>query len=306
MYTVRFGHIPLRLDLLWSRGQVRTIEPFEERRDWVVRRAHPDGHYYPPQQHTLRGWPPEVSERVPQSDRPALLHSVPATHELMLREFEPDDEALREGLAAFVIHFLGYLLGHRTQFADWWIDGRLPSKSQAEGSTLSQRQIAIALDVAATSWQGVAPGVQRVITNAFFMHNRSPAYEWPWERFMIEYQVFDALYSVARDAHGVRANGHADRFHALASRFGFFMDVERVSRIVELRNALFHQALWVDRLPTSGGGEDGFYAPVWLRGINQRLGLSVLGFTGPYIGSSWISLVRSFVDLDRLSRHRSS
>jgi hypothetical protein len=138
------------------------------------------------------------------------------------------------------------------------------------------------------------------MTNALFMHNRSPSYEWSWERFVVEYQVFDAFYRVASRIHGVTAATHGERFEALAGKFGFFLDRPRIDRIVALRNELLHEALWVGTMPTFGGGEDGFYAPLWLRHINQRLGLAVLGFTGPYVTSNWASLMQQFLDLDQL------
>ena len=39
-------------------------------------------------------------------------------------------------------------------------------------------------------------------------------------------------------------------------RYGLFHDAERMRRIVELRNELFHEALWVGGTPGTGGGED--------------------------------------------------
>jgi len=292
----------MRLDLLWSLGQVRTLDHFDELETWLQSRLHPDGYYYPPIQQTFVGWPLETAEPVPNTQRGALLHQVPPTHELVLREYPSKDQSVRESIAGFVIHCLGFITGRRCQFADWWIDGRLPGRPETDAEPLFQREVSVCLDAAVDTWKLAGDRERRVLTNALFMHNRSPSYEWSWERFIVEYQVFDAFYRISSQLYAVTAPTHGERFEALADRFGLFFDRPRIGRIVALRNELFHEALWVGTTPTSGGGEEGFYAPLWLRHINQRLGLAVLGFTGPYIESNWTTLIRGFLDLDQLKK----
>lgn len=298
MYQDRFGFLPERLDVLWEWGQVRTLEQFDKAKEWLTGRLHPDTYYYPPTQHTRRGWPPEEAEVVPNSERPALLHRVPATHELVLSDYDKD-ESLRTGIAGFIVHFLGFLLGHRVQFDDWWMDGRLPSRCQSDAPPHSAREVSVCLDVAVATWMRADDRAKRVLTNAIFMHNRAPSYEWSWERFIIEYQVFDALFRVAVRVHGVKdPRVHADRFAAFGDAFGLHQDAERIATIVQLRNDLFHETLWVGGTPTGDESEGGYYGAIWLQHINQRMGLAVLGFSGSYVRSEWASLLARFLDLD--------
>jgi hypothetical protein len=299
MYGVDFGHIPSRLDLCFDGGQVRTLDPHDP--DWMASVAHPDGYVYPPIVRTVTESPSGSPEPVPNSERGSLLHRFPATHTLVLFDGEREnDAALRDGVAGFCIHFLGFVCGHRTQFSDWWIDGRVPVSPVTDAPPIYPREVGTALELALGGWTRMAKAEQRVVTNAFFMHNRVPVYEWPWERFMVEYQVFDAMFRVANRTDGVTGRGHSARLAAVADHYGLLRDDERFKKIATLRNQLFHETLWAGGMPTAGGGEDGYYSSIWLKGINQRLGMALLGFTGPYIASSWYSLIQGFLDLDQL------
>ena len=117
MYKIDFGHIPMRLDLCFDGGQVRTVDDFDGK--WLARWAHPDGHVYPPIVHTVTEDVSGNQEVIPNSERSSLLHRFPSTHTLVLWEGEPKAEAdLRVGHAGFCVHFLGFICGHRAQFSD--------------------------------------------------------------------------------------------------------------------------------------------------------------------------------------------
>lgn len=306
MYKVGFGHIPMRLDLCFSLGQVRSREPIMK--DWLATRAHPeDRYYYPPVVHHVDEGPGGESVPIPYSQRTAHLHRLPATHDLVLWDDSVSDQAIRSGIAGFTVHFLGFVTGYRTQFEDWWFDGRVSTKCETDAEPHVAREVGAALEHAVAAYHGLAERDRRVLTNALFMHNRAPMYEWPWERFVVQYQVFDALFRVAHRHTQVPDNGHGKRLRSLAEHYGLYFDDERARVIVNLRNDLFHETLWAEEsMPTAGGGSDGFYSQIWLRHINQRLAFAVLGFTGPYISSSWHSLLTHFLDLDQLARSGSS
>jgi hypothetical protein len=204
------------------------------------------------------------------------------------------------GLAAFLVHLLGFLTGHRAQFADWWMDGRIQVRSNSDAEPLYQREVGAFLQRAMDRWWSFSDRDRRVLVNALFMHNRAPMYEWPWERFLVEYQVFDAIFRIAQRVDGVPDKGHAKRFENAVARYGLFDDPDLFRKMVDLRNDLVHETLWVGGMPTAGGGEDGFYSWIWLKNINQRFAMAVLGFAGPYIGSNWRSLLHHFLDLDQL------
>lgn len=291
MYTDKFGFIPERLDLLWSEGQVRTIVEPSEALAWIEQYANTDGYLYPPLMHWRRGDPKDPegeSEKIEATERPALLHHLPATHELCLTRApdEPGAFRLREG--GFVVHFLGFLHGRRCQFWDWWVDGRVLTTRHNDYISLRPDVTSLCLERAFQRWATWPPRDQNVLTNALFLHNRAPMYEWDWERFQAEYQVLDAFYALAHRQFGVQAPRHATRIKALCDHFDLHRNESMIEEIVRLRNALVHEALWSDQMPTSAPAGT-FHLPFWLHRFNQRLGLALLGIENDYVRTKWQS-----------------
>jgi hypothetical protein len=299
VYEDRFAYIPVRLDFRWGQGTVRTLEGFEGVVDWFNSSLHPDGHLYQVQNTVRMGWGDEAGQEVPNSERGALVFSLPATHGITLQGPSGDVDEARRGPAAFVIHFLGFLFGRRCQFDGWFFDLRLSSRSHADCFLAPTDRAAELLTRAFDTWSRAPRRTRTVLTNALYMHNRAPCYEWSWERFIAEYQVFDALYSAASTLHGVKARRHADRFAALADRFGLWKDEPLFDSIASVRNDLFHEALWGGVMPGDAAPSEVYRAPMLLHFINQRLGLAVVGLSGPYIGSNWQSLQTYRLELDR-------
>lgn len=290
MYVDQFGFIPTRLDLLWTHGQIRTLEHIEEAIEWFQKHKHQREHYlYPPIVHTRVGWPHESSEKVEGTDRQAHLYGLPSTHEVVLFHASKDRELSRNGPGAFVIHFLGFFVGRRCQFHDWWFDGRIPERAQNDYVTVPQSTVSVVLEQGFDTWLGWAARDQTVFINALYLHNRAPSYEWDWERFMVEYQVLDALYRIAHRTHGVHAQGHAARIAAMCDFFGLYRDDPLTSDIVKLRNDLLHEALWGGQQPGTAP-EGTLHMPIWLHRLNQRIALAILGFANDYTSSNWHSL----------------
>lgn len=290
MYVDHFGYIPERLDLLWQHGQVRALEQFHDAVAWFKQYVHPKEHYlYPPLVHSRKGSHNGSSEKIEGTDRPALLHRLPATHELHVFDVTLDREVARYADGGFIIHFIGFLFGRRCQFSDWWVDGRVPAKAQTDFGVHGYGLASRCLEQALTAWRMWPSKARTVLINAMFLHNRAPLYEWDWERFQAEYQVLDALYAVAECVHRVKAKGHQDRIRALCDHFGLHRNDSLTKDMVELRNDLIHEALWGKQMPGTAP-EGTFHMPIWLHRLNSRLGLALLGFQTDYVGSNWQSL----------------
>lgn len=289
MYVDQFGFIGERLDLLIERGQVRTLPQFEEAKALLEKCSNRDGYLYPPLAHqqTLDfGGSPK---KIHRTERPALLHRIPASHEIRLFDAPGDAEAGRYGEGGFAVHFLGFLLGWRCQFFNWWVDGRIPTKSHSDCFVHLPCIVSICLDHARSRWASWPSRDRTVLVNALFLHNRTGVYEWDWERFQAEYQVLDALYAIARRRHGVTARSHRDRIRALCDHFGLFRNDLLGEQIVTLRNELIHEALWGGQMP--GTAPQGtFHMPIWLHRFNQRLVLGILEIDAEYVHSNWQSL----------------
>lgn len=293
MYVDEFGFIPQRLDLLWDRGQIRTLECFEEAVRWFDAHSNRDGYLYPPLIQWRSVGSEGESERLESTERPALLQRIPATHELRLRHSFTDQRTGRLSDAGFIVRFLGFLLGHRCQFADWWVDGRILARKHNDYHIFLPDIVSVCLERALNAWSTWPRRDQTVFTNALFLHNRAPGYEWDWERFQGEYQVLDALCSMACRRHGITTKGHVLRGHvprieALCNHFGLARNPDLVRQIVNLRNDLVHEALWGGQVPTSAP-KGVFDLPFFIHHLNQRLGLAILGFTHDYMRTPWWS-----------------
>lgn len=296
MYVEDFGCVLTPFRAEWSEGLIEPIPGFEDSKRWVEEHSHPDGYVYPPQIHTVTEARDGTTTPVPNTTRPALLWSPPATHSLTLKHETPGD-LTRKGVAGFVIHFAGFLCGYRSQFSDWWTDGRIPAKCQADLGGIGRREASQCLDKASATWSSWGHESRQVMINALYFHNRLSLYEWDWERFQAEYQVMDALYAVARRELGTPRVKHHERLEALCNQFGVPIDVPAFQDIAKYRNALVHEVLWGTGMPGEGFVE-GHRKGMLLGHINRRLGLAVLGISAAYVRSPWASLVTRRLDLD--------
>ena len=222
--------------------------------------------------------------------RPVTLYKLPATHEVHLTAGLDDPTILRNADSGFLIHFLGFLLGYRCQFWDWWVDLRVSVRSQTDYGIFSPKILSKCLDLGISSWRDMKQRERTVVINAMFLHNRGPGYQWDWERLQTEYQVLDAFYAVAKARFKLPYSTHAKWIEILCKQFGLYSLPDLVDRIVNLRNKLIHEALWGGQMPGTAPDEETFDAPIWLHSFNQRLGLAILGFANEYVSSRWNTL----------------
>ena len=287
-----------------------TIEPLASLKSGIEGLSsitNPDGFIYPPVQHTVLESLSGLSEQVPGSDRCAFLYQLPATHQLVLID-EDDEKTQRLGDAGFLVHLFGRFYGWRCQFHDWWIDGRCKGSSDADHLAPRQAQAEACLRASLIRFRSWGAMPKMVAINAMYLHGRIWTYESEWERFQAAYQVTDAVYALARDT-GILASrqfvSHADRISVLCDDLGLFYDEERVRYVVDLRNALLHQALWVGGMPGHASPDDrSFYATIWLENFSRRALYSVCGLGGDYISSSWSKLTSHFFDVRPLASDR--
>lgn len=143
------------------------------------------------------------------------------------------------------------------------------------------------------TWKDWGEEHKKWFLNILIMHSRAPSYEWDWERFIIEYMVFDGAYKLASELHNTgRAKiPHKKRFEILLNQFGLVFDEDKISEIYNLRNDLFHQSIWDKGQPcTSRSGNNAIYHQLNLSKINSRLIPALLGYETMYISSPWWSL----------------
>ncbi len=291
-YQDVFGYLPLDHSFLLSFASVTPLAELSNAVAWVEKYANKDGYLYPDIVHTRRSYDGgSTFEKVPKSERPGLLHQLPATHKLELLGHPDDQEAARYGLAGFLMHMLAFLYGYRCHFHDWWLDGRAPLKSTCDYHEPRLDDAIYCLETAAAAWSGWPDRQKTVALNSLFLKTRTYVYELEWERFQAEYQVFDALYALGRDLGYVAKVPHEERIPAVCRTYGIPIDQGRVDTIVRLRNDLLHEALWDKRMPGEARSQEAFYSSIWLDQLSRRVALAVVGVDGQYVRSAWWGLV---------------
>ncbi len=287
----RFGFLPCDWTFEFEGGEIRPIPEIDEVRKAVERYTNEDGFLYPPLSQRVRlDWQTDrVLGKIAGTERPAHLHQVPPSHELCLRAPGTIEE-VRKGPGAFIMHLVAYLFGVRLQFHDWWFDSRVPIRmGQTHNTYPNKAVVEHFLSHCYRVWESWSAEEQRLVTNVLFMHSRAPSYEWDWERFAIEYMVFDGCWKLAKKKHRVKNVG-SNRIESVCRIFAIPCDNNLAQKIVGLRNRLFHESLW-DRLqPCTAVSDDAFQQPNNLRRLNQRLIPALFGYNNRYVQSIWWSL----------------
>ena len=292
MADYRFGYCEYQWTIRFPGGQIDPLAESDETRQWISKYQHRDGFIYPP----IVEQGDESGNRHPNTERPAHLFRLPASHALSLANISAADGA-REN-ASFVIHLLGYLFGGWYQFADWWFDARVPLKSThhiCAHPKVAEHFLTHGWETSQT-WSSEA---KRRFTNILFVLNRAPAYEWDWEHFVTEYMVLDGCYRMARDLKLMTGPepSHAERISAMCDAFNIQRKDDLGKEIVRLRNQLFHETLWANGRPGTAREMSAFFAPLHLRRLNQKLIPALLSYRTPYIQTSWWTLGNSAFDI---------
>lgn len=283
-----FGFLKYPTKIEFDGGKVSIEDNYEYGCRWIEKYMHKDGFIYPLISHKveLNSISGEVRREIPKTERPALLHKLPSSHKLIV-ENTIDYTFSRMNDAGFIIHLLSYVFGTRLQFEGWWFDRRVPIKPTND-FYIAHSTIEDFLSKGYQRWKSWDEEKRKKIINILIMYSRAPSYDWDWERFTIEYMVFDGLYNLTYKLYHCRANNHKERFKTVCDKFGIQFHEELVNRIYALRNDLFHETLWDKGQPcTANTGSDAFYQPLNLRRFNSRLIPAILGYKTPYVKIGW-------------------
>jgi len=288
MIVDKFGFLPNDWPLSFDDFEICPVEQFDEIRNFFKDNANVDGYYYPPNVFTARTTHPDKEEQiVPNSKKPALLYQLPASHYIKTKK-NLDLQSLRLGEFGFSINLIGYYFGYRLQFVEWWVDGRVHATSQ-HGIVHDHIEVENFLHHSLRQFRKFEIGVQKRFINLLFLINRAPAYNWDWERFIIEYIIFDGCWKIFEDQYRIKGVHHKDRMSRMLAFFKMHREPKYEDLIISLRNDLFHEGLWDKTQPCSARTSDSYYAGFFLRDLNQRLIPALLKYPTQYTKSPWTS-----------------
>jgi len=283
----RIGFLNVASSFEFEGGHLALSPNFVESKSRVDRYTNVDGFVYPPMVYKLKINPNTgKGRRIPRTERPKLLHQLPPSHDLSI-DGTTDLIEVRKSLAGFVMHCFAFLFGTRLQFHDWWLDGRIPMQSTVNISP-TKAQAENFVSKAIHTWnERLDDQSRRLASNILFMFSRAASPEWDWEHFLFEYIVFDASYKLAELVGDCHANSHAERFDAVIRQYGLKDNQDLIKGIVDLRNNLFHEALWDQGQPMTAQSSEAYFASHHLRRFNHRLISAILAGPSKYSASGW-------------------
>lgn len=286
-----FGFLPVKLSTSFSGVIIEPTVEYDETLNYIKKISHEDGFIYPPISQQWKAHPITLKpiKRIPKTKRPAHLYRINPSHKIII-ESTQEIEELRNSSSGFLMHLLGYLYGVRLQFHDWFVDGRVPIKLQ-HNISVNDKCAKDFLFTSYRTWNEWSNKNKKLMTNILYMHCRAISYEWDWERFAIEYMVFDGCCNLAKNLFPkIKLRDHTKRLLNICKHYDIPVNKNLVNRIVKLRNGLFHSTLWGGQQPCTAPQGDIFIVPYHLNRLNNRIIPALLGNNIEYTRTPWWTL----------------
>jgi len=292
-----FAWVPHKIDINIKGLSIITVSNFDEIIRSIPLQANPDKFVYPPivelYNRFLDNSPSQ--EAYPNSEREAPKYCLPITHSIEVDLFE--DEKQNFEILELIVNYIGFVFGYRTHLESKPLDRRFYTISNSDHSIPTCDWLRISILELVDFWRDILPKNQISLNNLLFLHNRGPVYEWTWEYFLIEYQVFDSLWKIGRDNNIFEHAPHCKRIYKVCNKYKMMIENNTIDGIVTLRNDLFHEALW-DKNDLFIDSDSSMRLPLYLRKLNQRFLFALLGYTGGYIKSPWNAHVKHLFYFD--------
>lgn len=267
----------------------------------VLKQKNADGFFYPIQAgykiNPLTG----KLRKIPNSEKPAHLYTLPATHIIYEKNDQELSDDFRYNDGALLIRLLAVLYDCRAQFHDLKYDTRFPLK-QAMIVTSTRDELELLLNDVFNVFSTWSDEKQMRYNNILYLHSRCPAYEGEWEQFIMEYIVTDSLWNLFENLYlktclkarsktcSIHAKAvHKERIKIMCNCLDVHYDKDEVeNRIVKFRNELFHEGFWGEATPGfPQKNSEPFYSNLNLRKINLRLILAIAGVRSDFTKKNW-------------------
>lgn len=304
--TVQFGFLDYPHEINFGFGSIVPITDFAEVKSNLKAYCR-DGFLYPPTSNKVILDPVtnEIKEHINNSERPAFIYQLPASHKIVHESLNKDENVIKHDFS-FLILILSFLFGTRLQFDNCGVDRKIKINFYSENTNLySVNNYSVNIETinefVKTSyaiWKNWEVEQRESFLGVLTMHSRLDSYDWDWEQFLIEYMVFDGIYSFCRKVNLCKkAVNHKDRFDILFSQFHLMQNDKEIAKIYDLRNNLFHESVWNQ---TSVGypkpNSNTINHTLNLKRINERLLTAILGYNNNFAKSSWWTIGNTLFD----------
>ena len=289
MYKDEFGYLNYAQKIDFIHGVITPLPEFEQNYLLISKNLNKDGFIYPPAVNDYSiNWETYEKTKIENTEKPAELFKIAPSHSIEI--FDPIYVAeCRKWDSNFIIQLLAFIKGVRLQFSEWWFDGRIPIVSQ-NNFGLYPKLLEQFVIQSYNRWRKFDTEYQKWFINILFMHNKSISYTWDWEKFMVNYTVFDGIYRLYTEINSIKKIRikHEDRLLYVCKALNIPVHEEYIKNIYSLRNDLFHQAIWDGGLPTSSEDKyKGYYQHNNLRRLNIRAIIALLEFETEFIQTPW-------------------
>jgi hypothetical protein len=271
-------------------GRIDPVDSFQERLKWIETSGNKDGYFYPPMTELFECDDTGIYQTIPKTKKPAQAFRLPASHVLHIEE-PLDEENVRHQDAGLLIHLIGFLFGTRLQFSDWRLDGKVPIEYKNYLYCTPDTRSDFISNIY-KNWKALLFEQRIYYINILYMHGKAKSCNWEWDEFIYQYMVFDALYRFYVNQGNKQAKGHKDRFYKLCEHFKIDYLDERINQIYDLRNNLFHEALWDNGTPgLQKKSETSHLIVKCLDRLNSKLIVTSLGYNNNYsMSANWCDL----------------
>jgi len=292
-----FGFLNLPSSICFDGVRIVPREGFAKIHNYIESISNKNGYIYPPMTQNVEVdiTTMETKRIIPNTEKPAILYKLPFSHSINIENpFYKKD--LRKWDYSFLVNSLAFVNGTRLQFYNWYFDNRVPTKN-TDNIHLSPNGHSDFFQTIYETWKSWSEINKARIINLLALHSRIPSYEWDFERFMLNYMVFDGAYSIAEKVYICKSNSHKNNFHSVIDKFGLINNDAYIDNIYNLRNDLFHHAIWDGGSPTSAADKyKGWMHEITLRKFNLRFIIALLNYKTDFIATPWWTIMLSTID----------
>lgn len=282
----KFGFLTSPVEFQFNDVCITVCENYEKNLESVINNSNLDGYFYPPQVVSYESnlISVEKKKKINRSERPAQVFHLPASHKIVI-----DNTILCENpecsTEALIIHLLSFLYDTRLQFEEWRFEGRVLVKKNSKSFIFSEEIAQHFLAHVHEWWLTQNSTIKTKFINIVYMHCRAKNIESNWDRFIHQYMVFDAIWNLFKSDNKKPFIPHKKRMEFLCQHYEIVFDDETITKICQLRNELFHEALWSGLF--IGMGESEYNAIHSLTNLNAKLICNISGYQSNFSRFGW-------------------
>jgi len=195
MNADRIGFLDVPMSFTFDGGSLTICPDFDAAKAGLTRMSIRMDFIYPPIVRNVRIYPSSGKKTWLPKTQTACVAAQNATFARSGAKGSERHSEVSFGIVRFCDPLFGFLFGTRLQYCDWWLEGRIPIKSTSN-VYVDRKTAESFVSKAIATWKNFDRRNKRVVSNVLYLYAKSGSLEWDWERFQMEYTVFDACHAL--------------------------------------------------------------------------------------------------------------